>query len=213
MVTRQRSPESLDESYASRRIDRLTRSVARLRAVRDAETVAIADLVERARGLGCPSGDMRLAYGWRATVVRVVLVAVVIGLGSRVALTGLFVGFVADGVVLVAGFNAAVTVLATLALGLAHARGVPFSVPYRLVPGCRGSRQRDARWRRTPRRHWRQRTDRPATRCRRGLQRWSGPHRTWVRRRRHRWARLVARWWRPLGRWLRRVRMQFQARR
>lgn len=140
MVTRQGSPESLGESYESSRIDRLTRSLSRGRAVLDSETVAIADLVDRARGLGCPSGDMRLAYGWRATVVRVALVAVVVGLGSRLALTGLFVGFVTDGVVPVAGFNAAVTVLATLTLALAHARDVPLAAPYRLVPGRRGSR-------------------------------------------------------------------------
>lgn len=213
MVARQGSPESLGESYTSRRIDRLTRLVARGRAGRDTENVALADLVDRARGLGCPSGDMRLAYGWRTTVIRVVLVAVVVGLGSRVALTGLFVEFVTDGVVTVAGFNAAVTVLATLTLGLAHARGVPFVGSHRLVSGRRSISHGDARWRRALRQPWRQRADQLASWCRRGLEGWSRWSHTLVWKRRHGWARLVARCRRLLSRWLRQGRMQFRARR
>lgn len=63
---------------------------------------------------------MRLAYGWRRAVVRTALLAGFLGLGSRVVLTGLFVWFVTDRVVPVTGFNVALTVLGTAALGLVY---------------------------------------------------------------------------------------------
>lgn len=90
------------------------------------------EFLDRARGLGCRSGDMRLAYGWRRAVVRTAFVAGLLGLGSRVALTGLFVWFVADGIVPVTGFNVALTVLGAVTLGLAHVGCVPLSISQEL---------------------------------------------------------------------------------
>lgn len=90
------------------------------------------EILDRVRGLGCRSGDMRLAYGWRRAVVRTAFVAGLLGLGSRVALTGLFVWFVADGFVPVTGFNVALTVLGAVTLGLAHVGCVPLSISQEL---------------------------------------------------------------------------------
>lgn len=129
------SPRRYYGSGWSNRIGRFGRHSSTVRAVR---ALSVTDLLDRIRGLGCRSGDMRLAYGWRAAVIRTAVVATVVGIGSRVALTALFVWFVTDGIVPVTWFNVAVTVLGTVSLGLAHARGLDLALPP--LGGGRGAR-------------------------------------------------------------------------
>lgn len=128
MSPRRGRTTSLARSYGTGWREALGRVPERARRALAIRSPTAADIFDRARGLGCPSGDMRLAYGWRRTVVRTALVAGLVGLGSRVALTGLFVRFVTDGIVPVTGFNVAVTVLGTVTLGLVHGRYIPRSV-------------------------------------------------------------------------------------
>lgn len=117
-------------------------------------------LASVAAGLGCPPGDMRLAYGWRAAVVTAALAAAVVGLFTRVTLTGLFVAFVSGGVVPVTGFNVLVTLLSVGTFGLVRARRFRHAVHHRFVPLRRRYRlrvsrsRRDARRRRRRRRRW-----------------------------------------------------------
>lgn len=109
-------------------------------------------LASVAAGLGCPPGDMRLAYGWRAAVATAALAAGVVGLFTRVTLTGLFVAFVSGGVVPVTGFNVFVTLLSVGTFGLLRARRFRLAVHHRLVPVRRRGRRRFSRWCRTTRR-------------------------------------------------------------
>lgn len=120
MRSGRRRPWSSRRSHASRWNGRFGRLNERVSGALPTRADSLAELVDRARGLGCASGDMRLAYGWRRAVVRTALVAGLLGLGSRVALTGLFVWFVTDKIVPVTGFNVALTVLGTVAVGLVH---------------------------------------------------------------------------------------------
>lgn len=109
-------------------------------------------LASVAAGLGCPPGDMRLAYGWRAAVVTAAIVAALVGLLTRVTLTGLFVAFVSGGVVPVTGFNVFVTLLSVGTFGLVRARRFRLAVHHRLVPVRRRGRRRLSRWGRDTRR-------------------------------------------------------------
>lgn len=183
MATRRGPPEQLGESRGSGSAARIARFAHGVRSVRAAAGGAPADLFDRALGLGCPAGDMRLAYGWRAAVLTAAVVAGVVGLASRVLLTGLFVEFVADGIVPVTGFNVGVTLLATLTFGLVRARRFRLAVHHRLVPVRRRVRRRYVRWRRTARQHRRHRRVRIGYLCRQSLQRWSRRLCAWARRR------------------------------
>lgn len=128
MSPRRGTTTSLARSYGTGWRETLGRVHERARRALAIRSHTAADILDRACGLGCPSGDMRLAYGWRRTVVRTAVVAGLVGLASRVALTGLFVRFVTDGIVPVTGFNVAVTVFGTVTLGLVHGRYIPGSV-------------------------------------------------------------------------------------
>jgi hypothetical protein len=213
MATRRGPPERLGESRGTDPTARLDQFAQSARAARRADDVALAAHFDRVRGLGCPSGDMRLAYGWRAAVVTAALVAALVGLTARLLLTGLFVEFVTADVVPVTGFNLGVTVLATLTLGLARARRFRLAVHHRLVPVRRGLRRRYGRWRRTARQRRRHRRARVAYRCRQALREGTRLVRTGVRRRRHRHARTVSRWRRGLDRWRRQVQLRLRTRR
>lgn len=213
MATRRGPPDRLTGSRGSGPADRLDQFAESARAAREADDAALADRLDRLRGLGCPDGDMRLAYGWRAAVVTAALVALLVGLLTRLVLTGLFVEFVTDGLVPVTGFNLAVTLLATLTLGLVRARRFRLAVHHRLVPVRRGLRRRYRRWRRSARQRNRHRRARLGYRCRQALRRWPRLVRTRLRRGRHRRVRLVARARRSLGRWTRRHRTRLRRRR
>lgn len=206
MATRSGPPTSLDGGYGSRTTERLERFATVARSVRAADDDAVADRVDRLRGLGCPSGDMRLAYGWRAAVVTAAVVGAVAWLVARAALTGLFVRFVTGGVVPVTGFNVAVTVVATLALGLVRARRFRLGVHHRLVPVRRRLRRRVGRWRRERRRLRRHRRSRLASRCLQARRALSRGLRDRIRRGRRRRAPVVARYRRVLTRRRRTVR-------
>ncbi|WP_255151827.1 hypothetical protein [Halorarius halobius] len=147
--------------------DRLARFVDGARAARRADDAALSTLADRVRGFGCPAGDMRLAYGWRAAVLTAAVVALLAGLVSRVLLTGLFVAYVTDGVVAVTAFNVGVTLVATLLVGLARAQRFRLGVYHRLAPVRRRLARRVARWRRAARLRRRHRRARLAYRCRR----------------------------------------------
>ncbi|WP_255198662.1 hypothetical protein [Halorarius litoreus] len=213
MATRRGPPDRLTGSRGSGPTDRLDQFAESARAARRDDDAALADAFDRMRGLGCPAGDMRLAYGWRAAVVTAALAALLVGLVTRLAMTGLFVRFVTDGLVPVAGFNLTVTVLATLTLGLVRARRFRLAVHHRLVPIRRGFRRRYVRWRRSARQRNRHRRDRLAYRCRRALRAWPRRLRTWQRRRRHRRTARRVRWRRALVRWPRAVRTRLRRRR
>lgn len=208
MATRSGPRRRLGASRASGPSERLDQFSRSARAAREADDDRLADLFDRTVGLGCPSGDMRHAYGWRAAVVTAALVAAVVGLAARLLLTGLFVEFVTGEVVPVTGFNVAVTVLAALTLGLARARRFRLAVHHRLVPVRRRLRRRYARWRRTARQRRRHRRARLVYRCRRALREWPRLARTWFRRRRHRHARLRTGCRRALDRWRRQHRLR-----
>jgi hypothetical protein len=212
MATRRGPPDRLGESHGSGPTGRLDQFTQSARAAREADDVALAARLERVRGLGCPAGDMRLAYGWRAAVVTAAFVAALVGLVARLLLTGLFVEFVTGDVVPVTGFNVGVTVLATLTFGLVRARRFRLAVHHGLVPVRRSLRRRYVRWRRTARQRRRHRRARVAYRCRRALRAGSRLVRTGVRRRRHRHARAVSWWRRLLARWRRRARLRRRTR-
>jgi hypothetical protein len=213
MATRRGSPDRLGESRSTGPTARLDQFTQSARAAREADDAALAARLERVRGLGCPDGDMRLAYGWRAAVVTAALVAALVGVTARLLLTGLFVEFVTGDVVPVTGFNLGITVLATLTLGLVRARRFRLAVHHALLPVRRSLRRRYARWRRTARQRRRHRRARVAYRCRRALQAGSRLVRTGVRRRRHRHARVVSQWRRVFDRWRRQLRLRLRTRR
>lgn len=212
MATRSGPPTSLDGGYGSRVTERLERFARVTRSARAADDDAVADRLDRLRGLGCPSGDMRLAYGWRAAVVTAAVVGAVAWVVARAALTGLFVRFVTGGVVPVTGFNVAVSVVATLALGLVRARRFRLGVHHRLVPVRRRLRRRFGRWRRERRRLRRHRRSRLASRCLRTRRALSRGLRDRIRRSRRRRAPVAARYRRGLARRRRAVRAWWRQR-